>query len=204
MSMDALRRDIAINERIRKMYDAETAEAEDATDDQVATFYKENEDQFKTEETVDAKHILISCDAAADAETQAAALAEAEAIREELIAGADFAELAAAKSTCPSGKQGGSLGTIQRGRMVPEFEKAAFEQEKDEIGPVIKTQFGHHIVQVTDKKPARVIPQEEAAEQIRHTLKVQACDVLFGSFLQSLREKAQIEYGDPTGGIIIP
>ena len=76
-------------------------------------------------------------------------------IRKQLLAGADFAELAKKYSTCPSGKRaGGNLGKFGRGQMAPPFEKAAFTQKINDIGPVIKTTFGLHIIQVTEKKAA--------------------------------------------------
>lgn len=72
-------------------------------------------------------------------------------IREKLLKGGDFAALAAEFSVCPSGKNGGELGTFGRGQMVAEFEQAAFGQEVGVIGPIIETEFGYHIVKVTGK-----------------------------------------------------
>lgn len=91
---------------------------------------------------------------------KAAAKAKIEEIREKIVNGGDFAALAAEYSTCPSGKKGGDLGTFSRGQMVPEFDKAAFEQEIGVVGPVIETQFGYHIVKVTEKKSAGDPPAE--------------------------------------------
>ncbi len=85
----------------------------------------------------------------------AAAEKDIAAIRERLVAGEDFAKLAAEVSACPSGKRdGGSLGEFGKGQMVPEFEKAAFEQPIGEIGPVVKTSFGYHIIKVTARDDA--------------------------------------------------
>lgn len=71
---------------------------------------------------------------------------EAKAILERLNKGAKFANIAKETSLCPSGKRGGDLGTFGRGKMVKEFEVAAFALEKGEISPVVKTKFGYHIV----------------------------------------------------------
>jgi peptidyl-prolyl cis-trans isomerase C len=75
---------------------------------------------------------------------------EIDAIRQQLLGGANFEALARERSACPSGKQnGGSLGTFGRGQMVKPFEDAAFSQKVGEIGPVVETDFGFHIIRVT-------------------------------------------------------
>ncbi len=76
---------------------------------------------------------------------------EVEKIREEILAGKDFAK-AAEVSKCPSGANGGDLGFFGKGQMVPEFEKAAFELPVGEVSPPIQTQFGWHLLIVTDQK----------------------------------------------------
>lgn len=91
--------------------------------------------------------------AAADADATAAK-AKIDAIRARLLAGEDFATLAAENSDCPSGQRGGDLGSFGKGMMVPEFEKAAYEQAVGVIGEVVKTNFGYHIVKVTERDDA--------------------------------------------------
>ena len=70
----------------------------------------------------------------------------ANAVLERLKKGEKFAEIAKEVSLCPSKKRGGDLGTFGRGKMVKEFEKAAFALQKGQLSPVIKTKFGYHIV----------------------------------------------------------
>jgi peptidyl-prolyl cis-trans isomerase C len=71
---------------------------------------------------------------------------EAKAVLERLKKGEKFGRVARAVSRCPSGKRGGDLGTFTRGKMVKEFENAAFALNKGEISGVVKTQFGCHII----------------------------------------------------------
>ncbi len=71
---------------------------------------------------------------------------EARAVLERLKRGEKFANIAKEVSLCPSKKRGGDLGTFGRGKMVKEFEKAAFALQKGEISPIIKTKFGHHLI----------------------------------------------------------
>lgn len=77
---------------------------------------------------------------------------EAKKLREEILNGKDFAEVAQEVSKCPSSAQGGDLGYFSRGMMVPEFDKAAFDLEIGKLSEPIQTQFGWHLLIVTDKK----------------------------------------------------
>ena len=89
---------------------------------------------------VRASHILVS--------TQE----EASHIVKELKAGKDFGDLARKYSSCPSGRSGGDLGFFGKGQMVKEFEDAAFGMKPGEVSAPVKTQFGFHIIKVTEKK----------------------------------------------------
>ena len=71
---------------------------------------------------------------------------EAKTVLERLKKGEKFANIAKEVSLCPSGKRGGDLGTFSRGRMVKEFEKAAFALQKGQNSPIVKTKFGYHII----------------------------------------------------------
>jgi len=71
---------------------------------------------------------------------------EAKAVLERLNKGEKFANVAREVSLCPSGKRCGDLGTFGRGRMVREFETAAFALQKGQVSPVVKTKFGYHII----------------------------------------------------------
>lgn len=197
MTMEKLREQIVAGERVRKLFEAETSVSNTVTEADVESFYKLNSDKFKSGESVEARHVLISCapDAADDA--KAVAKATAESVRTQLVAGADFAVVAAAKSSCGSKDKGGSLGVFGRGQMVPPFEKAAFSQEVDAIGPVVETEFGYHVIQVTKKMPGTVIPLKDVAPSIRKLMEQQAREKRTDALLKTLRGKAKIEYPEP-------
>lgn len=77
---------------------------------------------------------------------------EANSLRERILGGENFADVAAEVSLCPSGANGGDLGFFGKGEMVKEFENACFSMEKGEISNPIKTSFGWHLIQLTDKE----------------------------------------------------
>jgi peptidyl-prolyl cis-trans isomerase C len=89
--------------------------------------------------TASARHILV--------ETEDAC----QSLKEQIEAGADFAELAQKYSQCPSGKQGGELGSFGQGQMVPEFDKVVFGEEVGKVHGPIQTQFGFHLVEITSR-----------------------------------------------------
>lgn len=149
------------------------------TDAEAEKFYRENQKNFQIPEEITASHILIrpnvpagkEKDKAAVAKADKDALAKAQTILAKLKQGADFGKLAEQESACPSGKSAkGSLGKFKRGMMVPEFDKAAFALKKGELSPVVKTQFGYHIIKLADKTPASYQSFDKVKSNIRNYL----------------------------------
>jgi peptidyl-prolyl cis-trans isomerase C len=197
MKMDEFRKNITSDLRIRTLIEKQTEGITNATDEAVAAFYAENKAQFNTPESVQASHILVKFEKNADEATKAAKKAEIEGYRKDIIDGTnDFATVAAAHSDCPSGQKGGDLGSFGRGQMVPEFEKAAFEQEIGAVGPVIETQFGYHIIQVVKRTEGgeRTLEdvKEELIEQLTNRSKQEAVEI----YITKLRDAAEITHGD--------
>jgi peptidyl-prolyl cis-trans isomerase D len=148
-------------------------------DEDVKQYYQDHQDQFRSPEQVKVSHILfktIGPDGNPDPKLDAPAKAKAESVLKQLKAGGNFAALAKKNSEDNGGPNGGSaanggsLGWVQRGQMVPEFEKVAFELPKGQTSDIVKTQFGYHILHVDDKQEAHVKPLEEAKPQILQAL----------------------------------
>jgi peptidyl-prolyl cis-trans isomerase D len=143
------------------------------SDAQLRQAYSSSMDNFRMPERIRARHILIRTEGKSDAEKKAL-LAKAEGILKQLQGGADFAETAKKVSEDTGTKdKGGDLDFFVKGQMVPEFDKMAFGLPVKQISPVVTTQFGYHIIQVTDKQPARVQPFEEVKEGLLTELKKQ-------------------------------
>lgn len=141
--------------------------------EQAKAFYDKEKDKFKMPETVQASHILIKPDGQGD-EAKKKAKAKAEEILAKLKKGADFAETAKKESGCPSSAKGGDLGEFERGRMVPEFEKAAFALKPGELSDVVETKFGYHIIKTTKHNPGETMPFEKVEPFIKNHLRQDA------------------------------
>jgi len=109
--------------------------------------------------------------------------------------GEDFSKLASELSEEPGAKQrGGDLGFFSKEQMVPEFSTAAFSQQVGTISQVpVKTKYGYHVIKVTDKKAAGTIPFAEAKQNIVAYLQNQKRRAAFKTFMQQLRQTAQLE-----------
>ena len=169
-------------------------------DADVQRYYSDHQDQFRLPEQVKVSHILIKTigpDNKPDPKLDAPAKAKAEALLKQLKAGAKFADLAKKNSednAGPSGgsaANGGSLGWIQRGQMVPEFEKASFELPKGQTSELVKSQFGYHIIHVDDKQEAHVRQLAEVKPEIMQKLSAEKTQRALGDAANSLQSQAR-------------
>lgn len=148
-------------------------------------FYDENPAYFEVPEQVRASHVLIKVEPAATEEEKAAAKAKAEEVLAKAKAGDDFAALAKEYSDDPGSKDNGGEYTFGRGRMVKPFEDTAFALEPGQVSDLVETQFGYHIIKLSEKTEASKTPFEEAQEKITSYL-----------LQQQMRENAKIEYSE--------
>ena len=138
-------------------------------------YYQKSKDRYLDQEhpeEVRASHIVLMVKPGAGEDERAEILKKIKSIREEATKpGADFAELAKKYSEDPGTKaEGGDLGFFPRGRMIKEFEDAAFSMKVGEISPEIETRFGYHLLKVTDRKPAQYQPLEKVKKEIQAEL----------------------------------
>lgn len=127
-------------------------------------YYKANPKEFEVPERVQAAHVLIGL----SKKTPDEALERAKEVRAQALAGTPFEELAAKYSEDPSAKQNkGNLGFFTRGKMVKEFEEAAFGLKKPgDVSEVVKTSFGYHVIKLLAKEPGRIKPFAEVEKEL--------------------------------------
>ncbi|SFT19515.1 peptidylprolyl isomerase [Paenibacillus sp. BC26] len=177
MTLEDLKKQTPMQLRIRKIIEPSVK----VTDADVKQFFEANRAEFDVPEQVKASHILV------------ATKAEADEILKQLKAGADFAKLAKEKSTdVGSGAAGGDLGYFSKGTMVPAFENAAFSLKVGELSEPIKSEYGYHIIKVTDHKAAKAATLAEKQDEIKEQLISQKVQELSFTWLTELKAKAKI------------
>jgi peptidyl-prolyl cis-trans isomerase C len=170
MSYEQLTTFIREMELSRALIEKQISPTIQVSDEEVKAFYDENPQLFDVEAQVRARHIIFNAGLGADAKTVAEARAKAEAARQRALAGEDFAELASELSEGPTAPNGGDLGFFTRGQTAPTFAAAAFALEPGGISPVIRTDYGLHVIKVEEKSPAGRLPLDEVFEHVRGML----------------------------------
>jgi peptidyl-prolyl cis-trans isomerase C len=178
---------------VQQVINDEVVAKQDVSDEEVQSYYDTNAAQYLEPEQVKASHIIVLVEAEASQEDKDAAQKKIADILTKANAGEDFAELAKEFSEGPSKDTGGDLGFFGRGQMVQAFEEAAFAMSVGDISDIVETQFGYHIIKLTDRKEERQIPFEEAEAQIRKTLIDQKVNSSVTAWIEQLRSEATIE-----------
>jgi peptidyl-prolyl cis-trans isomerase D len=144
------------------------------TEREVQDYFDAHQDEYKEEQQVCATHILIKAKATPDAKeghSDAEARSIAQGLLDKARAGGDFAALAKASSEDEgSAPSGGDLGCFGRGRMVPEFEQAAFALETGQISDLVKTTYGYHVIKVVSRKDEAVPALATVKDRVRAEL----------------------------------
>lgn len=217
ISTAEFKKDIKVQVKMQKL--ATEAGNINVTDADCKNFYNKNQDKFRHADQVRASHILISANPyqiqqeitaksktkmdekelkAAVEKVMAEKQAEAEKLAKELQAdNSKFAQYAKKYSEDPqSAKQGGDLGFFAKDRMVPEFAEAAFKAKPNTVTEPVKSQFGYHIIFVTDRRGAGVVPYEKAKSDIKDYLVQEKQIKALDELTTAAKKKAKIEFVD--------
>ena len=195
ISVEEMRDNIKFSLRANKLFESQIKTDYTPSDEEIKKYYNDKKKKFDTPEQVHARHILIKSDDKDNKKTKEEKKAKMESLRKQLLEGADFEKLAKENSDCPSGQKGGDLGTFTKGRMAKPFEDAAFTQNVNEIGSVVETKFGYHIIQVREHDQAKQKTLEDVKDTIKETLINQKQQELTKDYLDELKKKAKIVYG---------
>lgn len=172
---------------IRKFLESNHDKYCSCNEEKLKSFYENNIESFKIQDVIRASHILIKPEMG---------IAKALKVRSNIKTPEDFNRVVGCCSDCPSCSQAGDLGYIQKGKMVPEFDEAAFGLEINEISEPVETDYGYHIIMVTDKKKEVILP----FEQVKNTLKKRLCKIENEletlEMIQELKDEASIYISD--------
>lgn len=156
----------------------------------IQSYYNQHQSEYQVPQQARSRHILVKVDPNADAKTDAAAKAKAEDIAKQLRNGGNWNDLAKKDSDDPGSKDtGGELGFAQSGRMVPEFDKAIFNNKIGDIA-IVKSQFGYHVVQVEERQVAHAQSLGEVTDTIKATLSRQVISQSEDNFSKQLQQDA--------------
>ena len=176
---DRLRTNLAVRNLMVKVAPATVSDLE------IEQYFREHRNEFDRSEQVHVKHILL------DDENQA------RLVLAKLRRGESFDDLARQYSKDPgSREQGGDLGFVSRGQLVPEFEQVAFALQPKQISDIVKTQYGYHLIQVLERRPPQPATLEQARDQIRGVLLSGRQEASFQEWLKKIKTQAKITRTD--------
>ena len=196
---DSLQDECEANLRMEKFLDGVLAGKTDVSDEDVQSYYKENEREFRTVAEVRVLHFMKSLEKHED---PVLLLEEMGQLRESLVDGADFEKIAKAETEKESGEI--DLGWITFDRPSNPIESIMFTMRLAEVSPVIAYEHSYHILKIAEMKPSVVRPFEEVCEDIVHRVEFEKRRSALRDFAASLREGATVEKvdfsGEETGG----
>ena len=154
-------------------------------------YYEENKDDFYTD-TVTASHILLKTiddngNELSD-EKKKEAKKKAEEALKRVKSGEDFAQVAKEYSEDSTASNGGELGTFGRGQMVSEFENAAFSMKPGEISDIIKTQYGYHIIKVTER-----VDEQKSYDDVKDEINSTLASQEYSKYIEKIEKNTKIE-----------
>lgn len=187
---DSLRNEVITGIRIEKLLASALPPPVDPSEDEVQAFLAQHRDKLTLPERVEASHILVEVKPEDTDEVKTRKRAHAEALRQQILDGADFAELASQESGCPSARHGGNLGLFPRGKMAKSFEDAAFRQKEGDIGDVVESPFGFHIIRVE----RHLAPGLADTADITTILHQRARTLALADYIRTLEKTAEIKH----------
>lgn len=200
LTLEALRESIRTGKRIDALVARVTAKAAAPSSEEIQAWYENHPADYRKPDRAQVRHILIKPACASEAD-KAATSSRLLDLKQQIEAGADFADLAAAHSECPSGrKTGGSLGWIERGATLPAFDEIVFTMAVGALSQVVETPLGQHLIQKVDAEAGRPMTLDEARDRIADLLLHQHRGQTLAAYVQRLRAAVLIEDDDDPAG----
>ena len=194
MTRAQLSASVEAGKQLDRLVERIVASEPECTEAEMQAFFEQHAENYVTPDKAQVRHILIRPASQGDAD-KAVARSRLMGLRQQVLEGDDFGDLAVLHSECASGKDArGELGWITRHTTVPEFERVVFEElETGDISNVFETPLGLHLVEKLDQEDGEPIPYEEARERIRDLLTHERRGRALSRYVDKLREQATVE-----------
>ena len=177
-----------------KHIESQMDESEKVTEEDAKAFYDDNIEKFTIPEQVKASHILIMSSKSDSNDVRLKAKEKIEDLLKQIKEGADFAELAKENSDdTQSAIDGGNLNYFPKDRMVPEFAEVAFALEPNQVSDIVETDYGYHIIKVTDHKAKEIVSFDEIKEDLTESLNNEKIDDFISNYIEKLLKNADIK-----------
>ncbi|GAB6267439.1 MAG: peptidylprolyl isomerase [Smithella sp.] len=192
-SLDSVKKEIRTQMMRARLLRREIKSKVIVTDEEIGEYYNKNRQDYEGKETVRIKQLLLLIPPNADSAAIAKVRTGAMQLHKSVMAGESFDLLIVKYSQGPAAAQGGDVGFVGRGTIIPEVEKVAFSLPVGQISEVIESGVGFHIIQVVDKKGAGLKPITAVREEIKTKIEDEKLDKKFEEWIASIRAKAHIE-----------
>ena len=192
-SLEAYKNHIRDQILVSKMTRFELGRRITVSDRKILKYYQANQKDYWEEVKIKVRHILILLDKEASSDKKNESYKHINGILSEIKNGKDFSDAAVEYSEDVSASSGGDVGYIEKGKMVPEFEKVVYSLKEGEISNVVETEFGFHIIKVDEIRPGRTLPLNEVKDKIKNILSVEKQKSAYAAWVKELRETAFIE-----------
>ncbi len=176
---------------IRKLIDRKIGGGIMVTPTEIEAYYNKHPDQYRQPERIKLKSILVSVGKYPD---PMKALALAKDISKRLGEGCDFDGLAKIYSDAPGAAEGGLMGYVKRGDLLPEIENAVFKLKPGEVTGIVQTSLGYHIFKVEEKEPPKTLPLSEARRDVEMAVYKEKVDSKISVWIEALKKNAYIAF----------
>jgi parvulin-like peptidyl-prolyl isomerase len=192
-SIESMKKDIRSQIVRMRLLRREVKDKIIVSDSEIGTYYNEHSQEYEGKESVRMKQLLLMLSPKADENVKMKLKNEALRLRELIMKGESFDLLVAKYSQGPAAAQGGDVGFIEKGTIIPEVEAVAFSLPVDQVSEVIGSSMGFHIIKVVDKKGAGLKPIAMVREEIKSIIVEEKLDKKFEEWISSVRAKSHIE-----------
>ncbi len=163
------------------------------SDRRIAKYYHDHQKEFWESGKAKVRHILILFEKESSNKKKKEKYKEIKKILSEIKNGKDFSEAAKIYSEDVTASSGGDLGFVEKGKMVPEFEKVVYSLREGEISGIVETKYGFHIIKVDEIQKGRTLPLDKVREKIQNTLESRKQKTAYDNWMKELKESAFIE-----------